>query len=418
MNDAMDQTLVDWLRDGPERGPQEGLERSLAATRRVSQRPGWTLPERWIPMETTLSRAPSARPVLTVLAIVLLVVALVAAAVVVGSRPRSLPAPFGPAADGAVVFAQEGDLFVADGLEGPARVLVGGPTEDRAPTFSRQGDAIAFLRSDATGGVRLMRVDPDGSHVQELAGPYPSIEGAAWSPDGRQLLVSYTDDQARLAIVAADGSSRQDLALPGAADYGSWRPDGRTIAFRGWSPDEVGPDLFLAAANGSDVRGLHLADVADPDDFFGFSWSPDGAHLAYERFGDLGWQVTTLDVDASGAVTGNHDLRLIPGTTTEMLPLWSPDSRSFAFIAEKDGQRQVAIAPADGSGTARPVGPSHGATQAGFWSDWSPDGRTLLISVIPRTGDQTLWAVDVATGQATPVVDRSVDLPTWQRIAP
>ena len=54
MNESMDRVLADWLREGAEEGPREGLERSLAATRRVAQRPGWTLPGRWIPMELTI----------------------------------------------------------------------------------------------------------------------------------------------------------------------------------------------------------------------------------------------------------------------------------------------------------------------------------------------------------------------------
>ena len=40
MNESMDRVLADWLREGPESGPREGLERALAATRRVGQKPG------------------------------------------------------------------------------------------------------------------------------------------------------------------------------------------------------------------------------------------------------------------------------------------------------------------------------------------------------------------------------------------
>ena len=64
MNESMDRLLVDWLHEGPESGPRAGLERSLAATRRVRQRPGWTLPETWIPMELTVARTRVQRPVL------------------------------------------------------------------------------------------------------------------------------------------------------------------------------------------------------------------------------------------------------------------------------------------------------------------------------------------------------------------
>ena len=49
MNERFDAVMADWIREGPDRGPTEGLQRALAATRRVSQRPGWTFPQRWLP---------------------------------------------------------------------------------------------------------------------------------------------------------------------------------------------------------------------------------------------------------------------------------------------------------------------------------------------------------------------------------
>ena len=40
-DDAFDHILADWLREGPERGRVEALDRALAATRRTAQQPGW-----------------------------------------------------------------------------------------------------------------------------------------------------------------------------------------------------------------------------------------------------------------------------------------------------------------------------------------------------------------------------------------
>ena len=88
MNESMDRVLADWLHEGPESGPREGLERALAATRRVGQRPGWTLPERWLPMQLTMARTPSQRPILAIVMVALLIVALVATALYVGSQRR------------------------------------------------------------------------------------------------------------------------------------------------------------------------------------------------------------------------------------------------------------------------------------------------------------------------------------------
>ena len=53
---ATDRWLHVWLLDGPKEGPASTLADILAATRTTAQRPGWTLPERWIPMELTMQR--------------------------------------------------------------------------------------------------------------------------------------------------------------------------------------------------------------------------------------------------------------------------------------------------------------------------------------------------------------------------
>src|SRR6185503_1866577 len=55
-----DSALRAWLELGPDRGRPEALERALAATRRVPQRPGWTYPERWLPVNRALLAAAAA----------------------------------------------------------------------------------------------------------------------------------------------------------------------------------------------------------------------------------------------------------------------------------------------------------------------------------------------------------------------
>src|SRR3954469_13075346 len=55
--DRPDSALRAWLELGPERGRTEAIERALAATRRVPQRPGWSFPERWLPVNRALLAA-------------------------------------------------------------------------------------------------------------------------------------------------------------------------------------------------------------------------------------------------------------------------------------------------------------------------------------------------------------------------
>jgi Tol biopolymer transport system component len=416
MNEPMDRALADWLRDGPETGPREGLERALAATRRVSQRPAWVIPERWLPMQLTMQRAPTMRPVLLLATLALLIAALLGGAILIGSQ-RRLPEPFGIARNGAIVFQRDGDLLVADDLRATGRVLVGGSERDLAPKFSNQGDRVAFIR-EMDDGIGLMAVRSDGSDLQ-LLGTFPSFDGFAWSPDGRALVINYTETDHngfRLAVVNADGSGVREVALGRPVDWASWRPGGRHLAFRG-QLDDGKSAAFIADADGTNVRQLPI-ETSQLTDFEGLAWSPDGAHLSFMSDGRLGgaagWQIGVADIDPAGDLTTLRRLRFDAESRDEMLPSWSPDSSQLAFILDKDGVLQIGIGRPDGSDLRR-VGPTT-VDRNGFGYAWSPDGRSLLIS--RRQGDVSLWSVDVATGEATLVDGPTDTVPTWQRLAP
>lgn len=350
MNESMDRALASWLQEGPEHGPNEALERALAASRRTSQRPGWTFPERWLPMQLTMQRTPSLRPLIAIVVLALLIVALAATALLVGSA--RVPPPFGIARNGAVVFQQEGDLFVADQLDGTTRTLIGGPEADSFPLFSRQGDRLAFVRDVDGGGIQLISVRPDGSDVRML-GSFPGENvGVSWSPHGSALLMNFTETDHtgfRVAIVEADGSGSRELALGMAADWASWRPDGRHVAFRGQLGDGTSA-AFIADADGTNVRRLPI-DTTDLVDFEGLSWTPDGTRLSFMSAGSLGgttmrWQIGIAAIDGGGTLTDLRWLRLDPMSDGELYPAWSPDGSQFAFILEKGGRRRIAIAPA------------------------------------------------------------------------
>jgi Tol biopolymer transport system component len=421
MNESMDRVLADWLREGPETGPREGLERALAATRRVGQKPGWALPERWIPMQLTMARTPSLRPILAIVLVALLTLALVAAALFIGSQRRALPPPFGPARNGAIVYAEAGDLFIADQLTGEARPLLTGPETEGWPAFSNQGDRIAFVRVN-DGDFRLMSMLPDGSSVESLGELPGEFNGYTWSPTGDALLVNFSEpgiDGFRFAVVNADGSGTHELDLGRSSDYGSWRPNSQQIVFRGQLEDGTA-GAFIADGDGTNARQLPI-DGVEIVDFENLGWSPNGEHLAYMSAGVdgvTGWQINIADIDDAGNLTGVRHLKLDPESSDERNPAWSPDSTKVSFLLEKDFRRQVGFANADGSGV-RMVGPE---TSAGniLGHTWSPDGKTLLITQFPdaesqREAERTMWSIDVDTGEETQV---QTPVGSWQRLAP
>jgi Tol biopolymer transport system component len=422
MNESMDRVLADWLREGPEQGPREGLERSLAATRRVGQKPGWALPERWLPMQLTLARTPSLRPILAIVMVALLTVALVATALFIGSQRRPLPPPFGPASNGAIVYSEAGDLYIADAPSGNPRALLAGADQDSYPVFANQGDRLAFIR-ETDGGFQIMSVNPDGSDLTTLGELRGDLDRMTWSPDGSSLLVSYTESDytgLTAALVSADGSGVHALDTGMTADYATWRPDGRQIVFRGHDLEAGTSSAFIVDADGKNIRRLDI-DTTQDVDFENLGWSPDGKHLSFMSAGVdgvSGWQINIADIDADGNLTALRPLKLDPDSTDERGPSWSPDGSKIAFLHENYFKRQVGIFNADGTGF-RLIGPETSGSNILAYG-WSPDGKTLLITEFPdyepaREALRKMWSIDVVTGEQTEI---QVPVASWQRLAP
>src|SRR5262245_30665197 len=125
----VDRLLTTWLAaDAPVREPEHLLGEVLVRTGRTRRRPGWLIPERWIPMQLTMRwrPVPALGPVVAVIA---LLIALAIAIVIAGSQPR-LPPPFGVAANGQIIFGANGDLFIRDTIDGADRRLVESGTSD------------------------------------------------------------------------------------------------------------------------------------------------------------------------------------------------------------------------------------------------------------------------------------------------
>ncbi|HLA17289.1 MAG TPA: hypothetical protein VJZ72_10350, partial [Candidatus Limnocylindrales bacterium] len=170
------------------------LDSILGQTERTSQRPGWTFIERWLPMSALTERlAPAPRlPWRTIGAVALIVLALVAGAIlIVGNQPRKLPAPFGPAANGQIAYAADGDIFTADPTTGDSRALVTGPGIDTDPVYTRDGTKIAFTRTVAGGQREVYTADVDGgAAVLVTTEPISSVSGYEFSPDGTTIAIA------------------------------------------------------------------------------------------------------------------------------------------------------------------------------------------------------------------------------------
>jgi Tol biopolymer transport system component/CubicO group peptidase (beta-lactamase class C family) len=226
-----------------------------------------------------------------------------------------------------------------------------------APVWSPDAKKIAFLRS---GDIYVMNAD--GSEQRSLTRNAASDSDAAWSPDGKKIaFVHERGGNAEILVMNADGTGQRNLTRNASRDEDPvWSPDGRQIAFArkvAWGAGGVGGqfDVFVMKADGSGQRRL----TRDPSGESHPAWSPDGRKIVFERHGGSGaggsswawYDVYVVNADGSGRPTDlTKEARPRPNRASRALPAWSPDGRMIAFLSSSDGNYDVYVMNADGSG--------------------------------------------------------------------
>ena len=179
----------------------------LGQTARTPQRPAWTFPERWLPVDLSARRVPFAPiPWRAIAVATLILVVLAAALFAVGSAQHRVPAPFGPAANGPLLYSDGDDILVRDTLTGQSRVVIGGSSADSAPGTSPDGEWFAWRRLTGSSSEILMAARADGSDAHVVVNGPLIDDWETWSPDSRHLAVinRLNDGQRTLAIISVE----------------------------------------------------------------------------------------------------------------------------------------------------------------------------------------------------------------------
>jgi eukaryotic-like serine/threonine-protein kinase len=335
-------------------------------------------------------------------------------------------------------------LFLFSLDTGEKHRLTSPPTQiwgDICPTFSPDGQSVAFIRASSAVAADLYLIAAAGGEPKQLTADsrlrtYDQgvIGGLAWTTDGQAIIYSSeAGGSPSLWKVSTSGGPPERLSVGGVdVFYPSIARQGNRLAYTqiyGGTPvymiratssmARYAPPAKLIASTrfnrtpqfspdseriafASDRSGTHEIWVCNHDGtnsiqltsfngphVGGPRWSPDGKQILFEVKTSSISHIYIVNVEAG------IPQRVTTDPSDEGLPSWSRDGKWIYFCSKRSGKEQLWKVPAEG-GQATQV-----TRQGGFTSFESADGQFLYYS----KGPIGVWRVPVVGGEETLVLD-------------
>jgi hypothetical protein len=274
----------------------------------------------------------------------------------------------------------------------------------RGRFYEAPGDAAtAFVQ---VGGYGETYRTTDGGRAWRFleALTYPAFRYA------RYLSLSPGFAHDRTLVALAPGSMQAFRSTDAGDTWQEWTPpvaltsdrDGNREIYTADRPQDGGP--------ASDLQRRTANPGADENP----AWSPAWTLLAFQSDRGGNWDIFTIRADCDPAEPSGDtscDLsQLTDDPGDDMLPAWSPDGRSIAFVSTRDGNPEIYVMNTDG-GRQRRLTDDPG----GDWRPvWLTDSRSLLF-VSDRAGSNDIYRLEVPEETTarlpvpTPVIAGSAD---------
>jgi Tol biopolymer transport system component/DNA-binding winged helix-turn-helix (wHTH) protein len=301
--------------------------------------------------------------------------------------------------------------------------------------FSPDGSLIAFRREMGDSSDVVYVIAASGGQERRLAFEPGPIDGLAWSPDGKSILLSSgrATSVGNIWRIPVDGGSavavttplahistpvvsaaahrlayinspnnvsiwRQPLLASGEAERfissnffdssARYSPNGQFIAFR--SDRSGANEIWVCHSDGKEPRRVTNFNgpmTGSPQ------WSPDSRSLAFDSRGSGRADIYVVSL-AGGAPT-----RITNGVATNsdnVVPNWSRDGRSIYFTSNRTGDWKIWRKSLDGPGETQIT------TIGGFNGVESSDGAALYF--VHDLGKADIWRLSLRSGKSEPVL--------------
>lgn len=328
--------------------------------------------------------------------------------------------------------------------------LTSGTANDISPAWAPDGQRIAFIRALYMDRHAVMLISPLGGSERKLTEISLHDSGSedhallAWTPDGRYLAVT---DGSRLDLVSVDSGERQPLlkeapGVLGDADP-AFSPAGDRLAFVRrlapyssrplWVPLSAGyrpagtpqemrmPGMVascptwerngqLVVASGAPF-GMRLFRVTLPSGGAvpvgsalvggGMAFHRQTGRLIYTSLLNI---QNLYRISPDGPESARIPERITSTTGSDLLPRYSPDNATVAFVSFRFAQFGVWTIDSRSSNVSELMDWGPGLVAA---SDWSPDGRSLYLFGISPQGWYQLYRLAVDTRKVTRLAESS-----------
>lgn len=247
------------------------------------------------------------------------------------------------------------------------------PAAEDPPTTRQQEALVGEVGFVSDGHLRV--VDVASGKVRDLVSS-GAVQGFDWSPDGSEVAIATSGYPPVIKRMPVDGGEGEAIGQAGLGGTDPrWSPSGDALAFVVYDSD-VGSSVHLvsligesSAQNAAESEASPLAPEA-PTFRVGTNpvWSPDGRWLAYEREGAI--RVLTAD--------GSREAQVSLGVTRCALGSWSPDAQRVGYSGLDRAATGTSIFASSASDGARGQSVTRGGGDD-VLPAWSPDGLTIAF---------------------------------------
>jgi tricorn protease len=292
------------------------------------------------------------------------------------------------------------------------------PEDERSPLPSPDGGSLAFTRGEGT----LVVSGTDGANPHTVLEHWGPV-AFSWSPDSRWLALAREDrwHNSDIWIVPAAGGRAVNVSQHPQDDVGPvWSPDGRRLYWL--SKRHAGSiDVWFASLTRTDHERtpedwLLLFEDEKPAKADGTSGEPapagEAATARAPKEGGkpgaakTGQRATArpVSIDLAGIHDRVRALTSLPGDEGAIAV--APDSRTVAFVAAPEGERDLYTVRWDGKELKRLTDNGSNPSQVAFASDGksvfyrSGKGTVGNAALEGKAGDPTPFAARVATDRA------------------